>query len=721
MSRAGAIARLQRRKTMSTDPELEAEQRYVDRAYALLDESRRAADRLRKMVEVGAGGTAQARYERDVIYSTVDERLAGLNLGDASLIFGRIDMADAPVDPASQSRFYIGRVPVSDESHDAVVVDWRAPIAEPFYRATGPHPMGLARRRHFASRGRTLLDLDDEYFGESRREYEGEHVAGRRALVASLEAGRSGKLTDVVGTIQVEQDRIIRSELPGILVVQGGPGTGKTVVALHRAAYLLYTHRFPLDGQGVLVVGPNRLFLSYIEQVLPSLGEAGVQLAVLADLIDPVSVRGDDRGEVARIKGDPAMARLVTNAVRDRRRPLRKQLRVAFGLQHLTLEVERSAAIINDASRRFRTHNAARRFVEEAVFAALAESARTSAQGDVSSGVVGERLRRDAEVRAALEWMWPVLTPAELLHELYGSKALLRRAARKAVAPEEAERLYRPWSPSVHEVPWTQQDVPLLDEAAARLGPIPSKAGRLRADGTSQNEVRTWGHIVVDEAQDLSPMQLRMLTRRSLNGSMTIVGDIAQATGAWGHADWYDVLDHLPARRGVRIAELTIGYRIPAPLMGMANRILSVVAPELSPPVAVRTEGDAPVFTRCARTGLGSAAAAAVRAEVQAVAQGNVAVIVPESLADEIDEALSNAGVEHGSALANGLGQQVTVVPVRFVKGLEVDAAIVVEPASIIDVDPQGLRSLYVAFTRATKRLRVIHSEDLPAVLSDPL
>lgn len=707
---------------MPTNPELEAEQRYVDRAYRLLEESRKSANRLRTMVEVGAGGTAQARFERDVIYSAVDDRLVDLDLGDASLVFGRIDLADGDGgahDGEGTESFYIGRLPVSDRSHEAVVVDWRAPIAEAFYRATGPHPMGLRRRRHFASRGRTLLDLDDEYFG-SRTEAtptepgsDGSQVAGRRALIASLESSRTGQLSDVVATIQVEQDRIIRSELPGVLVVQGGPGTGKTVVALHRAAYLLYTHRFPLEGQGVLVVGPNRLFLSYIEQVLPSLGEAGVQLAVLADLVDPVSVKGEDTGAVGRVKGDPRMADFIRNAVRDRQRPLRSQLRVASGLTHLTMDVARSAAIVTEAARRFRTHNAARRFVSESVFAALAESSRNP----LSAETLAERLRRDDTVRAALEWMWPVLTPAELVHELFGSRALLRRAARGAIDPADAQLLYRPWSPRVSDVEWTQQDVPLLDEAAVHLGVTPERRGRLRSDGTPEGEARTWGHIVVDEAQDLSPMQLRMLRRRSLNGSMTIVGDIAQATGAWAHADWYEVLDHLPDRRGVRIAELTIGYRIPAPLTDSATRILHEIAPELSPPVAVRSEGVPPIVERVEPAEMDDAIAAAVRDEIAAVGTGNVAVIVPAPMVDRVDWALDAADVPHGSAAEAGLHQQVTVVPVRLVKGLEVDAAIVVEPQSIVDSEPQGLRSLYVSFTRATKRLRVLHAQDLPEVL----
>jgi DNA helicase IV len=701
---------------MATHSDLEAEQRYVDRAYRLLDDARVSANRLRTMVEVGAGGTEQARYEREVIWETVANRLAKLHLGDASLVFGRIDLE--PANGEESPTFYIGRLAVSDESQEPVVVDWRAPIAEPFYRATGPHPMGLVRRRHFASRGRTLLDLDDEYFGERAVALASdvpEGISGHGALVTALETARSGRLGDIVGTIQAEQDRIIRSELPGVLVVQGGPGTGKTVVALHRAAYLLYTHRFPLEGQGVLVVGPNRLFLSYIEQVLPSLGEAGVELAVLADLIDAVSVSGVDDEAVGRTKGDPRMVEVITNAVHDRRRPLRTTLRVPYGLQTLHVEVPRSAAIIKDASRRFRTHNAGRRHVERGLFEALAASSRTP----ITADEVADRLHSDPQVREALEWMWPLLTPAELLHDLYGSKALLRLAGRRVLRDDEAERLYRPRVASVADATWSQDDVPLLDEASTKLGPLPRAKGRLRADGSSASEVRTYGHVVVDEAQDLSPMQLRMLARRSLNGSMTIVGDIAQATGAWSHDDWHEVLDHLPDRRGHRIEELTVGYRIPGPMMTLATRVLAAVAPDLSPPKAVRTTGDPAVLVQAEAGRLAEAVVAQVRAEIDAVGQGNVAVITPSSLADELDAALDRWGIEHGHAGVGGLEHQVTVVPVRLVKGLELDATVVVEPQRIIDEERQGLRALYVAFTRATKRLSVVHTGPLPAVLAE--
>ena len=699
---------------MAVHDELAAEQAYIDRAYGLLDAARVSANRLRTMVEVGAGGTEQARYEREVIWETVANRLAHLHLGDASLVFGRIDFD--PDNGEAPQKYYIGRLAVADETQEPIVVDWRAPIAEPFYRATGPHAMGLSRRRHFASRGRTLLDIDDEFFGDRAIPLPAgtpEGVSGHGALVSALESARSGRLADIVGTIQAEQDRIIRSELPGVLIVQGGPGTGKTVVALHRAAYLLYTHRFPLEGQGVLVIGPNRLFLSYIEQVLPSLGEAGIELAVLADLVDSVGVSGVDPAPVALVKGDPRMVDVIAKSVRDRQRRLLTPLRIGFGLQTLTVDVAQSATIVKDAGRRFRTHNAARKFVERGMFEALAASSRSP----LAAEDVADRLGHHAQMREALEWMWPVLTPAELLHDLFGSKALLRLAAGKYLTKVEWSSLHRPRADRVDDVVWTQDDLPLLDESATRLGPRPSSQVKHRIDGSLASEIRTYGHIVVDEAQDLSPMQLAMVRRRSLNGSMTVVGDIAQATGAWSHSDWHQILDHLPKRRPSRLVELTVGYRIPAPTMVLAARVLAAVAPGLAPPQAVRIEGDPPTIRKVEAGDVARAVAEQIAIEKEAVGLGNVAVICPSSMAEELDAQLDALGVAHGHATSVGLEHQVTLVPVRLVKGLELDATVVVEPQRIVDEEQQGLRALYVAFTRATKRLAVIHSGPLPEAM----
>ncbi len=617
---------------------------------------------------------------------------------------GSVAVSDS-VAAADGDRFYIGRIAVADAERNPVVVDWRAPVAESFYRATGRDPMGLLRRRHFASRGRTVLGIDDELFGAAKEALDDGQVQGYGALISALEESRSGRLSDIVGTIQVEQDVIIRSELPGVLVVQGGPGTGKTVVALHRAAYLLYSHRFPLEGQGVLVVGPNRVFLSYIEQVLPSLGEAGVQIATLGDLVPHVRVAGLDDEDTARVKGDLRMIDVVRHAVRDRERALPEPLRIPYGVQWLTLSVQRSAEIIQQARRRFRTHNAGRKLVEQLFWEALAATSRL----EDSPEVVRERLRGDVVVREALERMWPVLTPAELLNDLYGSPGLLKLAAHRYLEPTEWKLLSRPRESVAAEVVFTNHDVPVLDEALELLGPRP----RHKDDDV----VRTYGHIVVDEAQDLSPMQLRVLDRRSLNGSMTVVGDIAQSTGAWAHDDWDSVLEDLPSRRPPRRAELTVGYRVPGPIMDLAAKVLRIAAPGLQPPTSIRHTGDAPIFSACSDVDLDMEIADSVRRELKAVGSGNVAVVVPGSLVERADAALTDAGIEHGRATRQGLDRQVTIVPTSLIKGLELDSVIVVEPAAILREEVRGPQSLYVALTRSTKRLSIVHAEPLPDVL----
>jgi DNA helicase IV len=722
------------RGRLAVHPDLEAEQAYVDYAYDCLEAARRRAASLGSMVEVGRGGTEQARFERDVIWDTIVGRLRDLELGDASLVFGRIDRTPADGQDTGDT-FYIGRFAVADERQEPIVVDWRAPVAEPFYRATGRAPMGLDRRRHFAARGRQLLGIEDEFFGDAAMRFGAapdgtplngdglngdglngdgfEGVAGQQTLIASLETARTGRLTDIVATIQGEQDEIIRGDLPGIMVVQGGPGTGKTVVALHRAAYLLYTHRFPLEGQGVLVVGPNRLFLGYIEQVLPSLGEAGVELAVLGDLLaDAVSIRGMDVPTTARVKGDLRMAKVLVNAVRDRRRSLRRDLEIGYGVETLRLTVAESASIVADARRRARTHNAGRKFVEQGVYEVLARSSRH----DATVGDVRERLRGAPLLREALDWMWPVLSPMQLLHDLFGSRALLRSAAGSRLDEREVGALFRPRSSSIDEVAFTSDDVPLLDEARSLLGARPRRKGRPPED----DEVRTYGHIVVDEAQDLSPMQLRMLARRSLNGSMTIVGDIAQATGAWAHAGWDEILSLLPDRRPPRLEELTIGYRIPAPNMELAARVLRVAAPDLAPPRSIRQSGTAPRLVRARSEDLlPSEVAAATQLELEEVGTGNVGVIVPSSLVDAVADGLAAAGITFGTASRNGLDERVTIVPIALSKGLELDATVVVEPAAIVAEEAQGLRALYVALTRSTKRLALVHATDLPDCLRE--
>lgn len=691
---------------MTTEhPEMDAEQAYVDHAYACLESARDRALELTAMVEVGQGGTNQARFEREAIWDSVATRLGRLDMGDAALVFGRIDQEAE----AGGGRFYIGRVGVWDVDQDPVVVDWRAPVAEAFYRATGPVPMGLERRRHLVSRGRVVVGIEDELFGDPERfrDGDGNRLKGEGALIAALETARTGRLGDIIGTIQAEQDDIIRAPLSGVHAVQGGPGTGKTVVALHRAAYLLYTHRFPLEGQGVLVVGPNRLFLAYIEQVLPSLGEAGVQMATLGDVVGGVRV-GDRReqAEVGRLKGDLRMVRFVSKAVRTRQRPMRADLRIGHGLQWLVLPVEESQRIVDQARRRYRTHNAARKFVEAEFYEALVASGR----GDLDPEALRERLRGELSVREALEWMWPVLTPAQLLNDLLGSRALIR-SADPSLTTEQVDALYRERVTQPDDLLWTASDAPLLDEARAVLGARPGRR--------EEDTVRTYGHIVIDEVQDLSPMDLRMLDRRSLNGSMTVVGDIAQATGAWAHDDWEGILRHLPNRRPPVRHELTVGYRIPGPLMDVAARVLAVAAPDLAPPWSVRGDGDPPRFV--ALTGEQAekldGLAEVVRSELEAVGAGNLAVVTTDSQAADVEDALERAGIAYGRPTRQGLDAQVAVVPVGLVKGLEVDGAVVVEPARMVRERAQGLRALYVALTRATRRVAIVHAEPLPPVL----
>ena len=711
-------------------PDLADEQAYIDHAYECLDTSREAAWRMRDMTEADLGGTFQARFERNAFDEALLKRLADLDLGDASLVFGRIDRSAES--PDAVESFHIGRLAVADEDREPVVVDWRAPVAEPFYRATGRSPMGLLRRRHFVVEGRKLLGLEDELFGEghlglghdegldgsvgrSGDDGDGSGLRGYSTLLAALERGRTGTLGDIVATIQGEQDEIIRSPQHGVLVVQGGPGTGKTVVALHRAAYLLYTHRFPLEDQGVLVIGPNRVFLRYIERVLPSLGEAGVQQVVLSDLVPGVQfLRPDDRADAdtplaARIKGDARMSDVIDQAVNDRERPIRDDLVIPFRTGYVRLRVDESARIVRNARRRFRRHNSGRKFVENEVWSALAATYRDP---EIGPREVKDTLRGTPEIREVLDRMWPLLTPAQLLHDLFGSKGLLKLATRGVLDEAEALALFRPRSESVDDVRWTPADVALLDDARDVLGPKPGRNGKI----DDADEIRTYGHIVIDEVQDLTPMQLKMATRRSLNGAMTIVGDLAQATGPLAPTDWQDVLDHLPDRRPSRVIGLSVGYRIPGQIMELANKVMAAATPTLRAPQSVRVGDAVPVFVR-ADGSLGAAVAAEVRSLTTELPNASLGVIAPDSMIDDLSEHLTAAGVNHGTATRTGLDEGVTLVPVSVVKGLELDAVVVVEPSRIVDDHEHGMRSLYVALTRPTQRLSVVHADDLPAPL----
>ena len=717
---------------MASHPDLQAEQAFIDYAYERVEATRAAARETLTEALRQRGGTFAAVEEREVMVRTTLQRLEQLDIGREALAFGRIDEESGDV-------FRIGRLAVWSEEQEPLVVDWRAPVAEPFYRATGRHSMGLRLRRHYATDGRRLVGIEDELFtagaaGAVDVDGVGVELVGTGALLAALDRTRSGQMRDIVATVQREQDEIIRAELPGVLVVQGGPGTGKTAVALHRAAYLLYTYRFPLERQGVLVVGPNTVFLRYIGQVLPSLGESGVTLTTVEGLVAAARVQGVDSALAARAKGDARMARVIARAVRDRERPLRRDLRIGWGPVELWLTVEATEQIVATARRRPGQHNAKRRFVETLVarrlhqqlIDALERRVRVNLRGagerqidDEADGEAPEataemsvedmlrELRRHPVVAPALDRIWPVLRPEELLHDLFGARPLLALAGRGVLADVEWKALARPRSDALDAIPWTVADMPLLDEARVLLG----------SRRPHESEVRTYGHIVVDEAQDLTPMQLRMLTRRSLSGSMTIVGDIAQATGHRAPRGWDDITAHLPDKRSSRTVELSVNYRTPAEIMELAGRVLRVATPHLVQPRSVRSTGEHPEFHPVDEGGVVSETARLVATLTALPDGGSIAVIVAPSMRASIEAGLVALGVDFGVAESAGLSNRVTVVPIGVVKGLEFDSVMVIEPAAIVRESPQGLRALYVALTRSTKRLAVLHAEPLPVAM----
>lgn len=680
---------------VSEHPEIRSEQAYLDAAYDRVEEIRDGArSTMEEVLDLGPGGTFQSRTERDVVVRTALNRLDQLQIGAQPLCFGRTDAV-------AGDRYYIGRVGVSGRDHEPLIVDWRAPVAEPFYRATGRHPMGLARRRHFSLRGRTLVGLEDEPLDLGAND--DLVVSGQGALLAALERTRTGQMTDIVATIQGEQDEVIRAPLPGCLVVQGGPGTGKTAVALHRAAYLLYTYRFPLERLGVLVVGPNPIFLRYISQVLPSLGESGVRMSTISGLLRGVEVREVDAPEVAMLKGDPRMARFIRRAIQNRQRAPKEDVIIVFGAQKLVATAAELREVVAMAKRRGGAHNTRRKLLERLFIdvlyakheAAVArEAVREIGAREVDLPTFAEAMLESIDFEVACDRMWPVLHGVELVHDLFGAKPLLRLASQGILKTDEAESLYRPRVANAEDIPWTDGDVALIDEARVLLGPV-----RPLAEG--EVHVPTFGHLVVDEAQELSPMQLRMLSRRSLNGSMTIVGDLAQATGSWAPTRWEAVLKFLEVDEATEV-ELTIGYRTPSEVMELASTVLARMNLPLTAPRPVRSSGNPPDELVVRR----DEQLEAVAEVLSLPFEGTVGLIAVD--AERWAEALNARGVPAWNPEeSEGRAEEgVTCVSPKLAKGLEYDHVFVIEPDRI--EAEYGLGGLYVSLTRTTNRLTLV-------------
>ena len=740
---------------------LAAEQARVTAMYGRLDELRARTELRLADAQLQDRTGFAALVERET--RTVEHARERARLGsvEEGLCFGRIDLArsDGP-----EAR-YIGRIGLRDAGYETILVDWRAPAARPFYAAAPGDPNGVARRRHLRVRRRRVTALEDEVFdldglGDSERR----HLVGEAALLAALSGDRTGRMGDIVATIQTEQDRVIRARLDGVLVVQGAPGTGKTVAALHRAAYLLYTHRAVLERRGVLVVGPNPAFLRYIGEVLPSLGETDAVLSTVGDLFPGVSATRRDPYGVAALKGDTRITALVRAAVRDRQRVPRE----AFGTDDLLVETgagvlavpgEVCERIVHTARGLCLGHNVARKYTVNALLEELARAeaallGHPAAEGDLRHA--GALLWAEDPVRDAVDALWPHLSPERLLRELFSDPAALSRVGSRAgYSPAETALLHRPADGGGGTVGWTVEDVPLLDEAAELLGRDDSgdRARDRRAAAERAEEERyaqgvleftglagdgmmsaadlaarhrdrgpglttaeraggdrewAYGHVVVDEAQELSPMAWRMVMRRVPTRSLTVVGDLAQTGSAAGADSWTGALEpYAPGK--VHVERLRVNYRTPAPIMDAAADVLRIAAPGEEPPESVREDGAPPRAVRLPADLFGlSALVAAERARVGA---GKVAVITADGRSDAVRAALP------GAAGVQDLERGVVVLTAAESKGLEFDAVVVVDPGALL-AEPRGANGLYVALTRATRRLTVVHTGPLPAVLS---
>jgi DNA helicase IV len=642
---------------------------------------RERADRLANLEEAAAQGVDSSILQDHLRYRfrTLDDDVPGLS-------FGRLD-------DEGDDTWYIGRRHVEDAHGDPVVVDWRAEVATPFYRATAVDPQGLARRRRFMMTGKQLDDLFDEVFDDPDSVDAAHHGGIPDPLLAELERERTGEMRDIVATIAAEQDVVIRAPLATCLVVQGGPGTGKTAVGLHRAAFLLYEHRRLLDAEGVLVIGPNPLFLRYIAQVLPSLGETAARQTTLDRLLAGTAyrARGADHDPAAALKGDARMAEVVARAVAGTVAVPDDGVDLGTGWGRVRLPADDVAAAVTEVLARGVPHNVGRGALRTRLTRLVRRDlVRRRGEEAVPAEEVEADLRANRDWARALDRLWPQLTAPAVVRRLVTSRAALARAADGVLDRDEQAAVLRPATRRVADEPWTAADLALLDEAEAVISGPP----------------RSYGHIVVDEAQDLSAMGLRALARRAPAGSMTVLGDLAQATAPAAQESWEATITHLGGPGTAQRADLDVGYRVPAAIMDMANRLLATAAPDVTPCRSVRLAGRAPEFVAVAPGADGLAGSVGQVVARLAADHASVGVVVPPALRAEVRPAVAP------------LDGTVTLLDPPEAKGLEFDAVVVVEPALIAGDTARGLRLLYVALTRAVQELVVVHAEPLPAPLA---
>ncbi|WP_059007723.1 HelD family protein [Streptomyces specialis] len=642
----------------------------------------------------------------EVLRSEIEQRIKSLaDLADTPLFFGRLDyLRDLDADGEHGHRFYIGRRHVHDTGGDPMVIDWRAPVSQPFYRASKQDPRGVRLRRRFGYDGGELTAYEDEHLLDPG---EGEEERPSALLQREIERPRVGPMRDIVATIQPEQDEIVRAALSGTVCVQGAPGTGKTAVGLHRVAYLLYSHRERLARSGTLVIGPNRSFLRYIEQVLPALGELEVRQSTVDDLVAHVPVRGTDSAAAARIKGDVRMARVLRRAGRAGGRMPSEPVVVVRGSRRWRVPAYELEQIVRELLDRDIRYNSAREALPRRI--AHAVLVRMEEAGEAPDDRTQNAVARTPAVKAAVKEIWPPVDPAKLVLRLLSDAGFLAAHSEGVLTPEErAGILWEKPPRGVASARWSAADAVLIDEAKDLV----ERTGSL-------------GHVVLDEAQDLSPMQYRAVGRRCSTGSATVLGDLAQGTTPWATESWAAALAHLGKPDAV-VEELTRGFRVPREIIAYASRLLPAIAPELAEATSVREAAGSLRVRRVAdgtgAAGLDDAVVAACREALEH--EGSTGLIAADARIEALADALAAAGLSH---LAPGeetsREARLTLVPASLAKGLEYDYVVLDEPAAIVAGEPDGrtgLRRLYVALTRAVSGLTIVHAAPLPRELATP-